>query len=108
MFLPSPQLSHAIRSIAGKGYGLEIGGKRRSGWEVKQRLALTLLNSSYTSACFCLGTEDDGVVDVAGMGASLLALWSMFCSNEGRKERVNNNTESSMSLEQKPSLRIPK
>lgn len=27
MFLPSPELSHAIRSIAGKGYGLEIGGK---------------------------------------------------------------------------------
>lgn len=58
MFLPSHELSHAIRSIAGKGYGLEIGGKRSNGLEVKQRLALTLLSSSYTAACSCLRSGD--------------------------------------------------
>lgn len=58
------------------------------------------------SCTFLFGNREwlSGCMD----GASLLALWSMFWSNEGREERVKNNTESGMSLEQKPSLQIPK
>lgn len=66
MFLPSPELSHAIRSVADKGYGLEIRGKWSTGWEVKQRLALTLMRSSYTPACSYLRTRDGRGGDVWG------------------------------------------
>lgn len=49
MFLPPPALSHAICSIADKGYGLEIWGRQSNGWEMKGRLILILLSWSYAS-----------------------------------------------------------
>lgn len=36
MFLPPPALSHAIPSVADKGYGLELWGRQSNGWEVKE------------------------------------------------------------------------
>ena len=66
MFPPSPEVSHAIRSVPDKGYRLGIWGKWSNGWEVKQRLALTLASSSYTPACSDLGTGDGRGGDVWG------------------------------------------
>lgn len=67
MFLPSPELSHAIRSAADKGYGHETREKWSYGREVKQRLALTIMSSSYAPACSYLRTGDRRGGDVWGV-----------------------------------------